>query len=48
LRRDGLPPLEVDLATMTGNVAQVIVDQPDWDVVALICEAETLDELSSS
>lgn len=26
-----LPPLEVDLATMTGNVAQAIVDQSDWD-----------------
>ena len=26
-----LPPLEVDLATMTGNVAQAIVVQSDWD-----------------
>ncbi len=26
-----LPPLEVDLATMTGNVAQGIVDEPVWD-----------------
>jgi SAM-dependent methyltransferase len=26
-----LPPLEVDLATMTGNVAQAIVDPSDWD-----------------
>jgi len=26
-----LPPLQVDLATMTGNVAQAIVDQTDWD-----------------
>jgi SAM-dependent methyltransferase len=26
-----LPSLDVDLATMTGNVAQAIVDQPDWD-----------------
>ena len=26
-----LPPLQVDLATMTGNVAQAIVDQADWD-----------------
>jgi SAM-dependent methyltransferase len=26
-----LPPLEVDLATMTANVAQAIVDRPDWD-----------------
>lgn len=26
-----LPPLAVDLATMTGNVAQAIVDQSDWD-----------------
>jgi SAM-dependent methyltransferase len=26
-----LPPLEVDLATMTGNVAQAIVDERDWD-----------------
>jgi ubiquinone/menaquinone biosynthesis C-methylase UbiE len=26
-----LPPLEVDLATMTGNVAQAIVDEAVWD-----------------
>ena len=26
-----LPPLEVELATMTGNVAQAIVLQADWD-----------------
>ena len=26
-----LPQLEVDLATMTGNVAQAIVDEQDWD-----------------
>lgn len=26
-----LPPLNVDLATMTGNVAQAIVDERDWD-----------------
>ena len=26
-----LPPLEVDLATMTANVAQAIVDPADWD-----------------
>jgi hypothetical protein len=26
-----LPPMQVDLATMTGNVAQAIVDQTDWD-----------------
>jgi hypothetical protein len=25
-----LPPLEVDLAIMTGNVAQAIVDERDW------------------
>ncbi len=25
-----LPPMQVDLATMTGNVAQAIVDAPDW------------------
>jgi SAM-dependent methyltransferase len=25
-----LPPLEVDLATMTGNVAQAIVSETDW------------------
>ncbi len=25
-----LPPLSVDLATMTGNVAQAIVDEVDW------------------
>jgi SAM-dependent methyltransferase len=26
----GLPPLQVDLATMTANVAQAIVDDADW------------------
>ena len=26
-----LPPLAVDVATMTGNVAQAIVDESDWD-----------------
>jgi SAM-dependent methyltransferase len=26
-----LPPLDVDLVTMTGNVAQAIVEQSDWD-----------------
>jgi SAM-dependent methyltransferase len=26
-----LPPLRVDLATMTANVAQAIVDPPDWE-----------------
>jgi SAM-dependent methyltransferase len=26
-----LPPLDVDLATMTANVAQAIVDEADWD-----------------
>jgi SAM-dependent methyltransferase len=26
-----LPPLQVDLATMTGNVAQAIVEPADWD-----------------
>ncbi|MCA2227714.1 class I SAM-dependent methyltransferase [Nonomuraea aurantiaca] len=26
-----LPPMRVDLATMTGNVAQAIVDQRDWE-----------------
>lgn len=26
-----LPPLAVDLTTMTGNVAQAIVEQADWD-----------------
>jgi SAM-dependent methyltransferase len=26
-----LPPMQVDLATMTGNVAQAIADQPDWE-----------------
>ena len=26
-----LPPLSVDLATMTGNVAQAIVEESDWD-----------------
>lgn len=26
----GLPPLQVDLATMTGNVAQAIVGEADW------------------
>jgi SAM-dependent methyltransferase len=27
----GLPPLRVDLATMTGNVAQVFVTDAEWD-----------------
>jgi SAM-dependent methyltransferase len=27
-----LPPLQVDLATMTGNVAQAIVRRADWEV----------------
>jgi SAM-dependent methyltransferase len=27
----GLPPLQVDLATMTGNVAQVFVTDAEWD-----------------
>ena len=26
-----LPPLQVDLATMTGNVAQAIVQRADWE-----------------
>ncbi len=26
-----LPPMQVDLATMTANVAQAIVDEPDWE-----------------
>lgn len=26
----GLPPMQLDLATMTGNVAQAIVDPDDW------------------
>jgi SAM-dependent methyltransferase len=26
-----LPPMQVDLATMTANVAQAVVDQADWD-----------------
>lgn len=26
-----LPPMQVDLVTMTGNVAQAIVDQADWE-----------------
>lgn len=26
-----LPPMQVDLATMTGNVAQAIIDPADWD-----------------
>lgn len=26
-----LPPIQVDLATMTGNVAQAIVDPADWE-----------------
>ncbi len=26
-----LPPMQVDLATMTANVAQAIVDQPNWE-----------------
>ncbi len=33
LRRDaaGLPPLQVELATMTGNVAQVFLTNTEWD-----------------
>jgi SAM-dependent methyltransferase len=27
----GLPPLQVDLATMTGNVAQVFITDAEWD-----------------
>jgi SAM-dependent methyltransferase len=27
----GLPPLRVDLATMTGNVAQVLITDEEWD-----------------
>jgi SAM-dependent methyltransferase len=27
----GLPPLQVDLATMTGNVAQVFITDTEWD-----------------
>lgn len=27
-----LPPMEVDLATMTANVAQAVADPADWDV----------------
>jgi SAM-dependent methyltransferase len=26
-----LPPMQADLATMTGNVAQAIVEPPDWE-----------------
>jgi SAM-dependent methyltransferase len=26
-----LPPMQVDLVTMTANVAQAIVDRPDWE-----------------
>ncbi|MEJ7742256.1 MAG: class I SAM-dependent methyltransferase [Nocardioidaceae bacterium] len=26
-----MPPMQVELATMTGNVAQAIVDEPDWE-----------------
>ncbi|MDQ3054686.1 MAG: class I SAM-dependent methyltransferase, partial [Actinomycetota bacterium] len=26
-----LPPMQVDLVTMTANVAQAIVDPPDWE-----------------
>jgi SAM-dependent methyltransferase len=26
-----LPPMQVDLATMTANVAQAIIDPPDWE-----------------
>ena len=29
----GLPPLQVDLATMTGNVAQVFVTDEEWEAV---------------
>ncbi len=31
----GLPPLQVDLATMTGNVAQAITDEADWHATLL-------------
>jgi SAM-dependent methyltransferase len=27
----GLPPLQVDLATMTGNVAQIFITDAEWD-----------------
>src|ERR1039458_3646747 len=35
MRRDAadLPPLQVDLATMTGNVAQVFLTDAEWDSV---------------
>lgn len=33
----GLPPLQVDAATMTANVAQAIVDAADWDGTLRVC-----------
>jgi SAM-dependent methyltransferase len=37
----GLPPLQVDLATMTGNVAQVFLTDAEWDA-ALRCARAAL------
>jgi SAM-dependent methyltransferase len=32
-----LPPMQVDLVTMTANVAQVIVDPLDWEGSSTVC-----------
>ena len=36
---DALPPLQVDLATMTGNVAQVFLTDEEWDAVLAAAHA---------
>jgi SAM-dependent methyltransferase len=39
-----LPPTQVDLATMTGNVAQAIVEPADWDTtLRCVYEAPSVD-----
>jgi SAM-dependent methyltransferase len=35
----GLPPLQVELATMTGNVAQVFLTDAEWDAALLSARA---------
>ena len=34
-----VPPLQVDLVTMTANVAQVFVDEQEWDAALRACRA---------
>jgi SAM-dependent methyltransferase len=36
---DALPPLQVDLVTMTGNVAQVFLTDEEWDAVLAAAHA---------